>query len=300
MQFGKVSNPAEIDFTLPADHPQTTEVLQQRNATGFKDVRVGCAKWNKKDLKNFYPKGVKDELEYYSSQFNSIELNASFYRMFPAEQFKKWEEKAAQGFKFFPKIPRFISHIRRLRNAESQTDEFVGNVLSLKEKLGSVFLQMPENFHAKNIDALEGFLKHWPQEIPLAVELRHAEWFQEGRIADELNDLFQKYNVSNILTDSAGRRDLLHMKLTNTTVFIRYVGANDESDYSRLDDWLERIEQWHKMGLKNLYFFVHQNVEVESPLLSAYFIEEFNKKFKTDIQIPKTFENATTGNRSNS
>jgi uncharacterized protein YecE (DUF72 family) len=54
---------------------------------------VGCAKWNRTDLKNFYPRGTKDELAYYSSQFNCIELNATFYRIFPKEQFEKWREK---------------------------------------------------------------------------------------------------------------------------------------------------------------------------------------------------------------
>ena len=56
------------------------------------EVYVGCAKWNKKDLKNFYPKGVKDELAYYSTQFNCIELNATFYRLFPPATFDTWHE----------------------------------------------------------------------------------------------------------------------------------------------------------------------------------------------------------------
>ncbi|HET8839182.1 MAG TPA: DUF72 domain-containing protein, partial [Flavobacteriaceae bacterium] len=93
MKFGKVENPGEIDFTLPADHPQTKKVLSQFAPRSFENVSVGCAKWNKTDLKNFYPRGTKDELEYYSSQFNSVELNASFYRIFPAEQFQTWHDK---------------------------------------------------------------------------------------------------------------------------------------------------------------------------------------------------------------
>ena len=67
--------------------------------------------------------------------------------------------------------------------------------------------------------------------------------------------------------DTAGRRDMLHMRLTTTSAFIRYVGANAESDYARLDDWLQRLTDWKKLGLQNLYFFVHQNLEKASPLL---------------------------------
>ena len=99
-------------------------------------------------------------------------------------------------------------------------------------------------------------------------------------------DLFQKYNITNIIVDTAGRRNMLHMRLTTPTAFIRYVGANAESDYTRLDDWLERIKLWKKEGLENLYFFVHQNIEKASPLLSAYFIEEVNKEFDLNIHVP--------------
>ncbi|TBW29119.1 DUF72 domain-containing protein [Gramella sp. KN1008] len=288
MKFGKVDHPGDIEFTLPSTHKQTEEVLKDFKKSEFKDVRVGCAKWNRTDLKNFYPRGTKDELKYYSTQFNSIELNASFYRMFPSEQFEKWEEKAEGDFKFFPKVPRIISHIKRLNDTERLTDDYVTNLLPLKDKLGMCFLQLRDDFGPKNMDRVEAFFKHWPREIPLSAEFRHADWYKNEAAADDLNDLMKEYKITHIITDSAGRRDLLHMRLTTDSAFIRYNGANHESDYSRLDDWLERLEEWYKLGLKNVYFFVHQNVEEASPLLSAYFIEKFNKRFNTDLKIPKT------------
>lgn len=290
MNFGKVDNPGDINFNLPPTKEPTYEVLKEIKEPDFENVRIGCAKWNKADLKNFYPKGTKDELAYYSTQFNSIELNASFYRMFPEEQFQKWEEKSTDDFQFFPKVPRIISHIKRLNDAEVLVDDFIKNILPLREKLGMVFLQMPENFQPKSIDRLEPFFEHWPKEIPLAVELRHEDWFTNEEVNNKVISIFRKYNISNIIVDSAGKRDLLHMQLTTPTAFIRYVGANHSSDYTRMDDWLDRIEEWHKLGLKNLFFFVHQNVEKESPLLSAYFIEKFNKRFNTDIKIPDTLK----------
>ncbi|MDT0676902.1 DUF72 domain-containing protein [Autumnicola musiva] len=288
MKFGKVDEPENIDFILPETHKQTKDVLSNYNSEKFGDIRIGCAKWNKKDLKNFYPRGTKDELQYYSAQFNSIELNASFYRMFPEEQFEKWADKAEADFKFFPKVPRIISHLKRLNECETLVDDFITNILPLKEKLGMVFLQMPDNFQPKFMNRLEPFFKHWPDEIPLGLELRHTDWYNESTVANELNEMLIKHNISSIITDSAGRRDLLHMRLTNDTAFIRYNGANHKSDYTRLDDWLDRLGEWHEMGLKKVYFFVHQNLEQASPLLSAYFIEKFNKKFKTQLKIPKT------------
>jgi len=81
MKFGKVENPDLVDFSFPADHPDTKRVLNQYRKENNFEVYVGCAKWNRNDLKGFYPKGVKDELTYYSRQFNAIEMNATFYKM---------------------------------------------------------------------------------------------------------------------------------------------------------------------------------------------------------------------------
>jgi uncharacterized protein YecE (DUF72 family) len=208
--------------------------------------------------------------------------------MYPEEQFKIWYEKANEDFKFFPKVPRLISHLKRLNDTENLTDDFVKNLLQLKEKLGMVFLQMPGNFAPKFIDRLDGFFAHWPKEIPLSAELRHEDWYADKMVANELYDVLKKRNVAHIITDTAGRRDLIHMRLSNTTAFIRYNGANHSSDYTRLDDWLDRLEAWHNEGLEYVYFFIHQNIEEASPLLSAYFIEKFNKRFKTDLKTPKT------------
>ena len=83
---------------------------------------------------------------------------------------------------------------------------------------------------------------------------------------------------------------MLHMRLSSDAAFIRYVGANISSDYSRLDDWVEKIKKWRSQGLQKLYFFVHQNVELESPLLSAHFIRQLNKALGLTLTVPKTLK----------
>lgn len=287
MKFGKVDNPERVDFSLPATHKQSLEILKKQDP-GLENVSIGCAKWNRKDLKNFYPRGTRDELKYYSSQFNAIELNASFYRMFPEAQFESWYNRTEEGFKFFPKVPRLISHIKRLNETEILTDDFVTNILPLNEKLGMVFMQLREDFGPKNMDRLEVFFKHWPVEIPLAVEFRHEDWYKDKDAASDINQLMMKYNITHIITDTPGKRDVLHMRLTTASAFIRYNASNHKSDYSRLDDWLKRLQHWSEKGLKNIYFFVHEVQEDDQSLLSTYFIEQFNKEFDTELKIPKT------------
>jgi uncharacterized protein YecE (DUF72 family) len=287
MKFGQVEHPENIDFTIPPDHSGTAGVLAKAKPNGFK-AYVGCAKWNKADLKNFYPKGTPDELTYYATQFNSIELNATFYRLFPAKQFEKWKDTVPAGFKFCPKLGQEISHWKRLQEVQSAVEECVVNYSALDDRLGVTFLQMHNNFGPKDFDRVKKFVADWQYDVPLAVEFRHKDWYGDPAVASELYDLLERNKVLNVLVDTAGRRDLMHMRLTTPTAFVRYVGANHPSDYDRLDDWIERIAAWKKQGLQELYFFVHQNVELESPLLSAYFIERLNKKVGTDLAIPKT------------
>jgi len=284
MKFGNVEHPELIDFTLPKDHPDTKKVLKK--GKGLKEVYVGCAKWNRQDLKKFYPRGTKDELAYYSTQFNSIELNATFYGNFSEEQIETWRAKVPDDFKFFPKVHQRISHLKRLNDVEESVEYYTSGIRAFKEKLGMVFLQLHNNFKPKNMDRLEKFCAFWPVDIPLSIELRNTEWFNENEVADQVYQLFEQYKITNIITDTAGRRDLLHMRLTTPTAFVRYVGANHKSDWTRMDDWMERIRQWADGGLENLYFFVHQNLEKESPILAASFIEKLNKEFDLSLPVP--------------
>lgn len=286
MKFGNVDNPGNIDFTLPLDHIDTARVLNRVKDDSVTNIFVGCAKWNKADLKGFYPKGVKDELEYYSNQFNSVELNATFYRIFPAEQFASWYEKTPKDFKFFPKLSQEISHFKRLNNVQPSVENYLYNASNLKEKLGTVFLQMHNNFAPKDFDRVVRFVEHWPKELPLAIEFRHTDWYTNDTVSNQLYDLLEKNNISNVIVDTAGRRDLLHMRLTNPTAFVRYVGANHPTDYSRLDDWIKRLKEWQEQGIKEIDFFVHQNIEKESPLLSAYFIKKLNEELGCHLKIP--------------
>jgi uncharacterized protein YecE (DUF72 family) len=254
---------------------------------------VGCAKWNKTELKGFYPRGTKDELSYYAKQFNSIELNATFYRLFPKEQFEKWYNKAPEGFKFFPKITNMISHRKRLIDAQDFIPEYVDHVAMLKEKLGTVFLQMHNNFQPKDFDRVDNFVNHWPEALPIALEFRHTDWFNNSDTAERLYTLLEEHNMANVLVDTAGRRDIMHMRLTNGEAFIRYVGANHPSDYARLDAWVERLTYWVSLGLRKIHFFIHQNIEQESTLLSAYFIERLNPALGINLRVPQSASSTT-------
>lgn len=287
MKFGKVENPELVNFTLPKTPKETIDLLNKADKSDNFEVYVGCAKWNKQDLKNFYPPKTKDELSYYSKQFNSIELNATYYRSPSKENVESWANKTPKDFKFFPKIPQSISHYGRLQNVTDKLNEYLDAVALFEEKLGMIFLQMHENFAPKDFEKLENFIQNFPKGYPLAVELRHEDWFSNEENFNRLVSLLEKHNISNIIVDTAGRRDMVHMRLTSNEAFVRFVGANIPSDYERLDEWIETIKLWKAEGLQKLYFFIHQNLELESPMLAKYFIKKLNNDLDLDIRGPQ-------------
>ncbi len=286
MIFGQVPNPGEVDFTLPADDSKTKEILNKHKNDAPFEVSIGCAKWNKTDLKGFYPRGTKDELTYYATQFNSIELNATFYGMPTWQQVETWRDKTPDDFKLFPKITNTVSHFKRLIDVKEPMDTFCNAVSNFGDKLGMCFLQLHDNFKPKDFTRLEKALREFPKGVPLGLEVRNNEWFSDAKAKADYENLLEELGMANIIVDTAGRRDMLHMRLTSPVAFVRYVGANHASDYKRLEDWVERIKLWRKEGLQKLYFFVHQNIELESPLLAEQFIKDVNSEFKLSLPVP--------------
>lgn len=287
MQFGLHPTPEIIDFTLPADAPETKNILQAHKTDAPFEAFVGCAKWNKNDLKGFYPKGIKDELTYYSRQFNAIELNPTFHSLPTRAQLIEWKNKTPDDFKFFPKINRKITHENRLQNVKKELDDFCDLIRALDPKLGMAFLQVHDNFTPAEFDRLKIALEGFPANIPLSVEVRNNAWFSNKAITDAYCTLLEGLGMSNTLVDTAGRRDIMHMRLTSPVAFIRYVSANHPTDIDRLNDWIIRLKKWRNEGLQKLYFFVHQHDEMESALLATHFIMALNKAFDLSLTVPK-------------
>lgn len=286
MKFGQVDDPSSIDFTLPPTPQGTVDVLQKNSSNRPLSIYVGCAQWNKTVLKGFYPRGTKDELTYYATHFNAIEFNSTFYHSPSKQQVEHWRDKTPDYFKFFPKIPQSISHYSRLINTDQKVAEFVDATVFFEEKLGMAFLQLIDNYKPKDFERLAIFLRSFPKGYPLAVELRNEEWFTPA-IAQRYYSLLEETDKTNIITDTPGRRDLLHMRLTNTSAFVRFVSTGHPSDITRLDEWIERIVEWKNMGLENLYFFIHQQVEIETPFLASHFIEKLNSLLGLNLLVPQ-------------
>lgn len=296
MEFGKVS-PEEleqIDFKLPPDREETTRILKATGGKHKPQVYVGCAKWGRKDWVNkIYPKGTKeaDFLNEYAKRFNCIELNATFYRMPTKTQTSGWKNKVGGDFMFCPKFTYTITHIRRLKNTEELVDRFLDGISGFKDSLGPIFLMPHPGMGPKSAESIEAFIAALPDDVDLFVELRHEEWFENKEAFENIFSILEKHKAGAIITDASGRRDCVHMRLTTPEAFIRFVGNGlHPTDYTRIDDWVQRIKQWMEQGIEKVYFFMHQHEELHSPELCRYLIAELNKHCGTTIPVPEFVE----------
>ncbi len=294
MEFGHVDSEtlSKINFTLPPDDLNTIRVLQQKKISNQKTkVFVGCAKWGRKDwIGKLYPSKTKevDFLNHYAKHFNCIELNATFYKMPTQKQIETWKNKVGKDFKFCPKFVDQITHLRKLKNVRELTDQFLEAIYAFKENLGPIFLMPHPQMGLKTLDTIEAFIESLPKDINLFVELRHPEWFANPEAFETAFNLFEKLKAGLVITDSSGRRDCVHMRLTTSEAFIRFVGNGLHStDYTRIDDWVNRIKKWMEEGINIIYFFMLQHEELHSPELSLYLIQQLNKHCGTTIQEPR-------------
>lgn len=294
MKFGKLPDISSVDFSLPKDPGENASVLAKtKDVEAALAVYVGCTGWSMPEwVGKVYPPGTKTKgfLEAYGKQFNTIELNTTHYRIPTLELIQRWYQSTPADFKFCPKIPQTISHSRNLGLGGEQIPMFCEAVQGLEEKLGCCFMQLPPYFGVDRLEKLETFLSAWPSHIPLAIELRHESWFTEEESSRGLFELLERTDTATVLTDVAGRRDVLHMRLTKGVGMIRFVG-NDlhPTDYERIDDWVSRLSLWRDQGLREMYIFTHEPDNLKAPELADYLVRLLKKEAAIQTRGPEFY-----------
>ncbi|MCW3081520.1 DUF72 domain-containing protein [Segetibacter sp.] len=284
MDFGKLSavELKSADLSLPPDPVANNSILTSQPISNPK-IYIGCAKWGRTEwVGKIYPEGTKEArfLDHYVEHYNSIELNATHYKTYPPSSIQKWADKAdGKDFIFCPKVPQTISHYSSFVDIEDKTNAFLEGIYAFGKHLGPIFLQVSDRFSPKRKDALLKYLESLPTDLQFFLEVRNSDWFKSKEETDALLAILRQLNVGFIITDTAGRRDCVHMYLTVPKAFIRFVGNSlDTSDYCRIDDWVKRIKYWLENGLRELYFFMHMHDETYSPELSSYLIQKLNSE----------------------
>ncbi len=296
MKFGKLADISQVDFTLPPSPSENETVLAKAPPREGKGrVYIGCTGWSMPDwVGKVYPKGTKskDYLREYAKQFNTIEFNTTHYRIPSPANIDKWRTASTEDFRFCPKIPQTISHSRNLGLGDEQIMLFCNTIQGLEEKLGCCFMQLPPYFGFDRLDLLDRFLKGFPNHIPLAVEFRHESWFDDPAHSQHLWSILHKHQTATVITDVAGRRDVLHLRLTTPTAMVRFVGnALHDSDYQRIDAWVGQLNQWFQQGLHEVYFFTHEPDNILAPELAEYMANKCAENPALEVRGPHFFDN---------
>jgi uncharacterized protein YecE (DUF72 family) len=279
MQFGKSDHldgfPAG-HFTLPPDPPQTQRVLAAAGA-GPLDVRVGGTLWNVPAWRgSLYPARTpqREWPTHYGRHFGTLEFNATHYRIYPPEKMAAWAAALPEDFLFCPKFPQIITHFRRFRQCDGPTDDFIQGLLALGKRLGPSFIQLPPQFAPTQVEPLLDYLARWPRELPLAIEFRHPDWFSGHPHAEAVWSAMEEYGIGSVLSDTALRRDAVHMRLTAPFILVRFGGGDGHpTDASRLTDWADRLRAWGAAGLRGFYFLIHQPDSIRTPETALTFAQ---------------------------
>lgn len=279
MKFGKVADLSTVDFRMPAPPSSNQSLVQKfrRPTDAPLHFYIGATGWSMPQWKSkWYPPKTKtsEMLAAYARQFNTIELNTTHYRIPTADQVATWYRDTPADFRFCPKIPQRISHARDLGQATDDLSHFVNSISGLQEKLGCCFIQLPPYFDATRLPLLESWLKLWPRDIALAVEVRHSSWFASESASEGLFEVLERFHTAAVITDVAGRRDVLHLRLTAPHTMIRFVGNGlVTSDYERIDQWVHLLSEWR---WPEVYFFPHEPDNVLAPEMAVYLVEQLH------------------------
>lgn len=283
MEFGRISYYARVNYRLP---PTQARFRAGPRAVKEFQLDAGAPLWaNPKWVGNFYPQGTpaREFLVQYSQRLPAVELSSTHYALPAPAQIQGWAATVPPGFHFYPKLPQQISHrllpAGQIGEARKLAGQFFRTVEGLGENLGCTFLQLPPDFAGPNLlKALDAFTRGWPVGVPLAVEFRSAYCFEGGQLRPEFTELLSERGFGTVITDTPGRRDACHGTLTAPFAMIRFVGHElHETDYARVDQWVERIREWRSLGVHQVGFFVHQPEEVCAPELCDYLMRALNR-----------------------
>ncbi len=301
MEFGRIPDDEldSNDFSLPAEPAFNKKILKDKPVKDAK-VYLGCAKWGRTEwVGKIYPPKTKEKdfLQHYVEHYNSIELNATHYKVYGEPGTRKWAEKATgKDFKFCPKMYQGVTHRGSLKGKDFITNEFFRGIVGFEEHLGPIFVQVSDTFSPKRKNELFDYLKSLPTDLQFFLEVRHPDWFAKEDIRNEMFITLKEMNMGAVITDTAGRRDCAHMHLTVPKAFIRYVGNSlHKSDYTRCDAWVERMKYWLDHGMEELYFFMHMHDEATSPELTVYLVDKLNKECGLNLSKPKFLDDDPQG-----
>jgi uncharacterized protein YecE (DUF72 family) len=232
---------------------------------------IGTMGYGYKDWHNgvFYPNGMRSPafLAHYSSIFNAVEMDTTYYGTPPADRVQKWAASVPFDFTFSPKTPKIITHEHRLTgDALPLMAQFTETMRLFGEKLGVILIQFPPDFSVEEMPALNRFLPHLPPDLRFAVEFRHSSWYKRAT-----SELLQAHGVAWASTDYIYLPKQVHV--TANFIYLRLLGKHGNfkvKDKEKVDStplvtwWAEQLQP-HLESVRDVFVFANNDYAGHSP-----------------------------------
>jgi uncharacterized protein YecE (DUF72 family) len=252
-------------------------------------MRIGCAMWAHRQWPGRHLPRAGSELSAYGTWCTTVEGNTTFYATPSEATVRRWASEAAETMQFCFKLPRTITHERRLRSAERELDEFLARMEPLEHRLGPFQIQLPASFGPSDLDALAAFVTKIPGRFDWAVEVRHPAFFAGGSHERELDALLTSHGVNRVILDSRAlfaappetpeeveaweRKPRLAVRpiATSRRPLVRLIGqADPEASIAIWSKWIPKLASWVGDGLEP-HVFVHTPDNVDALPLARRF-----------------------------
>ena len=212
----------------------------------------------------FYPKDLvkRLQLEFYASQFPTVEINATFYRLPSEKMVRGWADRVPREFKYALKGSRFITHMKKLANLGDGLDNYFQRIRPMKSSIGVILWQLPPMLQ-KDLPRLEAFLSDVrPYGYRHAVEFRHQSWYENN----EAFDLLRRHKASHVSLSTLNMP--MNLTVTSDLVYIRFHGLKGgfAHDYTReeLAPWARFCSEQSREG-RTVYAYFNNDVNVRAP-----------------------------------
>lgn len=220
-------------------------------------VRIGTSGWVYEHWRGtFYPEKMSQSqwFAFYAGEFDTVEINNSFYRLPSESAFDAWREQAPDGFLYAVKASRYLTHMKKLKDPEQPLATFLERADHLQAKLGPILYQLPPHWHA-DIERLEHFCSILPKGYQHVVEFRDPSWVVAPVFA-----VLERYLVAHCIHDMYTID--VPMRVTAPPVYIRFHGDREhagEYPLSSMERWADHIREWDD---NSKHVFVYFNNDV--------------------------------------